>query len=95
MAKVPMETAKSFTGAPVTPETKRKYRDEPVWHVRWYNFQTKKWDSEGDKLTYRQAYNRAYALSKNNPYCRIDVALYNGTVLAKVNGKKKAAEASA
>ena len=66
-----------------------------MWHVRWYTFQTKKWDSEGEKLTYRQAYNRAYALSKNNPYCRIDVALYNGTVLAKVNGKRKAAEATA
>lgn len=82
-----METVKSFTGAPVTPETKKKYRDKPVWHVRWFNFQTNKWESEGERLTYRQAYNRAYSQAKKNPYCRIDAALYNGTVLAQVNGK--------
>jgi hypothetical protein len=82
-----METVKSFTGTPVTPKTKKKYRDKPVWHVRWFNFQTNKWESEGERLTYKQAYNRAYSQARKNPYCRIDLALYNGRVLAEFNGK--------
>lgn len=62
----------------IKPEVVKARRNEVTWDVRWFNFQTNEWEREGDRLTYRQAYNRAYAQGKANPYAKIGVCLVTG-----------------
>jgi hypothetical protein len=78
---IPVRTA---TG-PVTDTVFRARREDTTWDTQWYNFRDQKWDRDGDRLTYRQAYNRAYHLSRQNPYAKIGVLLITGRQ-PKING---------
>jgi hypothetical protein len=62
----------------LSPDVIRARKDERTWDVRWYNFQDQKWEREGERLTYRQAYAKAYNLGKANPYAKIGVVLITG-----------------
>lgn len=62
----------------IKPEVIKARRNEATWDVRWYNFRDDQWEREGERLTYRQAYNRAYNLTKTSPYAKIGVCLVTG-----------------
>lgn len=62
----------------IKPEVLKARRDDTTWDVRWYNFLEKKWEREGDRLTYKQAYQRAYTQQRTNPYAKIGVCLVTG-----------------
>lgn len=72
------KVAKTSNGQAVTKEIKAKYRDAEVWDVRQYNFQTNKWEREGERRTYKGAYNRYYWLSRQYPYGKFDICLIPG-----------------
>ncbi len=77
------KVAKAANGQAVTREVKAKNRNEPVWDVRQYNFQTDKWEREGERRTYKGAYNRYYWLSRQYPYGKFDICLIPGRRPAK------------
>lgn len=90
-----METARKFKGATASKESRAKYRNAEVWDVRWYNFQTNQWEREGNRRTYKGAYNRCYWLAKSRPHSLFDVYLIPGRALAKANGTSPAAKTDA
>lgn len=63
-----------------------KWAKEPVWDASFFNFQTNKWEPEGERRTYRQAYARASYLSRQNPYCKVGVVLVPGATKALRKG---------
>lgn len=80
-------------GRPVSREVMNRRKNEEAWDVRWYNFRDQKWEREGERVTYRQAYNRAYNLTKTNPYAKIGVVLLPG--IAPKNGTSPKVETDA
>lgn len=71
-------TVQIANGNPITPDVLNRRRDEEAWDVQWYNFQEKKWEREGNRLTYKQAYAAAWHRGKANPYAKIAVGLLPG-----------------
>jgi hypothetical protein len=73
-----VKNARTANGKTVTRAVKAKNRKTPTWDVRRYNFLKQKWEREGLRLTYDQAYQRAYGLRKRNPYTLLDVYFIPG-----------------
>ena len=68
-------SARLVNGNLLSQETQTKWSQAKVWDVSWYNFREKRWETEGKKLTYRQAYARALHQSNAYPYSKIGVVL--------------------
>lgn len=81
-------SARSVNGNLVSPETQLKWKAEQVWDVGWFNYSTDKWETEGNTLTYRQAYNRALSQAKKYPYSNVGILFVPGKARKgkKVNG---------
>lgn len=84
------EIAKKFDGGAITAHTRKKFANDAMWDTRVYNHLTKKWEREGRRLTYKQAYNRLNYRQKTNPYAEFQVFLIPGRrparKLADLNG---------
>lgn len=78
----------------LSPDILKARRDEATWDVQWYNFRDQKWEREGRRLTYRQAYDRAYTQTRANPYAKIGVVLLTGR-RPKVDGGQPTQEVNA
>lgn len=85
--KVPVNGSRTINaflvnGNLVGPSAQAKWAKAPVWDASFYNFQTRKWEPEGKRLTYRQAYARANYLGRQNPRCKLGVVFVTGATRA-------------
>lgn len=81
-------SARLVNGNLIGQPAQTKWAKEKVWDVSWYNFRDQKWEPEGGKLTYRQAYARALHQSNTYPYSKVGVVLV--PALTKALKKAKA-----